>query len=192
MHFNELPLRELFIHLDGVTIGPRQFSGSIGKMLVSFEERPVKTFKKVFSDDLPVWPQNAVNDLSVDQRYLYQMCRSIQTGIVDSSLTMKNPGTMVHSRFLTTANRILRFYVSVSIASVKVTTLVNFIIKVYAPMWFIIKADESFKMGPKHIFNYIELIRNNVESKLRDKIFNVVARNGHFAHAENMLLSMMI
>lgn len=191
LHFNELPLRELFIHLDGVTIGPKQFSGSIGKLLVSCEERPVKTFKKVFSDDLPVWPQNAVNDLSVDQRYLYQMCHSIQTGIVDSSLAMKNPGTMVHSRFLTTANRILRYYVSVSIASVKLTTLVNFIIKVYAPMWFTIKANESFKMGPKHIFKFIELVRNNVESKLREKIFNVVARNGYFAHAENILLSML-
>ncbi len=31
LHFNELPFRYLFHHLDGVTTGPKSFSGPIGK-----------------------------------------------------------------------------------------------------------------------------------------------------------------
>lgn len=42
LHLNELPFRELFIQIDGVSVGPRQFSGNIGKMLPGCETRPIK------------------------------------------------------------------------------------------------------------------------------------------------------
>lgn len=104
---------------------------------------------------------------------------------------MNIPGTLVHSRFLTTANRILRHYVSNDAPSQKLITLVNFIMKVYAPMWFAIKSQENFKMGPKLIFNYIKWVRENFSKKIQSIIFEVVKRNSYFAHPENVLLSML-
>lgn len=108
LHFNELPLRELFNRLDGVTLGPRQFSGPIGKMLVACEQRPIKSFQPIFSDDLPILRDDVVKGLSTDQQYLYKICHAIQSGIVNNSLANMKPGPMVFSRFLTTACRVLR------------------------------------------------------------------------------------
>lgn len=191
LHFNELPLKTLFVHLDGVTIGPKLFGGTIGKMLTSCEKRPIKEFDRVFSDDLPVWTDSAVKQLSIDQRYLYEMCHAIQNGFINSSLAMKSPGTLVHSRFLTTANRILRYYVSKSAPSQKLVNMVDFIIKVYAPMWFAIKSTKSFRMGSLLIYRYIKMIRENIEPKFHDVLFKVVSNNSYFAHPENVLITML-
>lgn len=191
LHFNELPLKKLFHHFDGVTVGPKQFSGPIGKMLTGCKQRQIQDFNPVFSDDLPVWPDKAVKELSVDQRYLYEMCHAIQSGFVSQALEKKEPGALVHSRFLTTANRILRYYVSLSSPSRKLITMVDFIIKVYAPFWFAVKTAQSLRMGPLLIFKYIEMVRENVDAKLHDMIFTVVSNNGYFAHAENVLVTML-
>lgn len=129
LHFNELPLREYFTLLDGETVGPTQFSGEIGKMLTNCEQQPVGKFVKIFSDDLPVLNNSVVKDLSQDQRYLYEICHCIQNGSVNNSLAMKSPGTMVHSRFLTTANRILRLYVAVNRPPAALKALAKFVVK---------------------------------------------------------------
>lgn len=83
------------------------------------------------------------------------MCHAIQTGKVDDSLVHVIPGPLVHSRFLTTALRVLRYHISIDHPSDKLMNIVNFIIKVYAPIWFEIRKNQSFKMGPKIIFKYI-------------------------------------
>jgi hypothetical protein len=46
-HFNELPLRHLILHLDGMptTSGPTAFSGNIGKTLEKCHELPVVKFE---------------------------------------------------------------------------------------------------------------------------------------------------
>lgn len=46
-HFNELPLRSLFLHLDGKTCGPTQFCGIIGKSLPNCESLPIVRFVRV-------------------------------------------------------------------------------------------------------------------------------------------------
>ena len=43
LHFNELPLRHLILHLDGTTSGPNSFTGPIGKQLKTCEEKPIVT-----------------------------------------------------------------------------------------------------------------------------------------------------
>lgn len=40
-HFNELPLRHLFAHLDGTTSGPTSYTGSIGKTISKCEDLPI-------------------------------------------------------------------------------------------------------------------------------------------------------
>ena len=47
LHSNELPLRHLFLHLDGATIGPLGFYGPIGKALNSCMELAVVEFEPV-------------------------------------------------------------------------------------------------------------------------------------------------
>lgn len=191
LHFNEIQLKHIFIDLDGATVGPKLFSGSIGRQLIACEKSQIQIFQKVFTDDLPVLPKDVLKDLSEDQKYLYSICQGIQKGSIDSGLAMKSPGTLVHSRFLTTANRVLRLYVSKSAPSTKLKSLVNFIVKVYAPMWFKIKSKDSFIMGPRHIFNYVKLVREHVDESFQQSIFNSIKRNAYFAHPENILLSML-
>lgn len=47
LHFNELPLRALFLHLDGKTTGPNNYSGKIGKLLGTCDTLPVVAFKSI-------------------------------------------------------------------------------------------------------------------------------------------------
>src|SRR6218665_1818757 len=109
-HANDLPLRHLFEALDGATTGPHGFPESIGKRLVMCSEQPVSSFEPVqLTEQLSnVDPK----ELSTDQRYLMEICNSIRIGECGVDLAMRNPGCLNHSRWLTTANRILLLYVS--------------------------------------------------------------------------------
>lgn len=128
LHLNELPLRHLFNRLDGATAGPRAFKGPIGKTLKrSFYLKVVK-FKRI-PIELPVLPEN----ISTDQKYLYEICKSISSGKCPTSLSMRYPGNISHSRWLTTANHILRTYIGTPKPSLNLVTLTHFIMKVYAP-----------------------------------------------------------
>lgn len=69
--------------------------------------------------------------------------------------------------------------------------LVNFIIKVYAPIWFEIRKNQSFEMGPEIIFKYIKLVRENMPPQISRIIYNVIDRNSYFGHAENVLVTML-
>lgn len=129
-HFNELPLRHLFQFLDGKTYGPREFSGPIGKNLQTCIENPVTEFDKIVVD----FPSVVAKELSTDQKYLHDMCQAIKIGECSFDLSQRDPGKMAHSRWLTTANRILRLYVGTENPSPNLKTLTEFILKVYARM----------------------------------------------------------
>ena len=51
-HFNELPRRHLFTHLDGITAGPKAFTGALGKALPSCQSQDIVSFKAI-AGDLP-------------------------------------------------------------------------------------------------------------------------------------------
>lgn len=72
MHSNELTLKRLFCWIDGVTVGLKSFTGTIGKKLENCETMAVACFVKIFSDDLPVYEPHIVKFLSKDQQYLYK------------------------------------------------------------------------------------------------------------------------
>jgi len=99
LHANELPLRHLLIHLDGSTTGPKAFSGPIGKALVNCQTLPVVAFEKI---DVTL-PTVILEDLSTDQKYLWEMCEAISKGDCSLALSKRNPGGLNHSRWLTTA-----------------------------------------------------------------------------------------
>lgn len=111
---------------------------------------------------VPVQIPKILKKLSTDQQYLYDICQAVSTGSCSQSLANRYPGMDVlfmliygniietiflkfnmgnlsHSRWLTTANSVLRLYVSTAEPSETLNLLVTFIMRVYAPMWFKIK-----------------------------------------------------
>ena len=62
--------------------------------------------------------------------------------------------------------------------------------EVYAPMWFRIKTEPNVQSCPKHLFQKISLIRNQI-NHVQNIVLPVVMRNAYFAHSENILLAMV-
>jgi hypothetical protein len=186
LHANELPLRHLFEKLDGATTGPKSFSGQLGILLNNCEKMPVVEFKKIECD----FPGVNIADLSADQQYLNDICIAVNTGDCSMSLSNREPGKLVMSRWVTLANRVLRLYIATVEPSDTLKIVAEFIMRVYAPMWFLIKSKPSCKDGPKHLWMTIHKSRY-LQKNLRDIIDPVIQRNGFFGHPENLLLSMI-
>jgi hypothetical protein len=186
LHGNELPLRHLMQHLDGPTSGPHGFKGPIGSALLNCEQIPVVEFMAIETD----LPSVTNNDLSTDQKYLLDICRAISSGHCPDDLAQRDPGRLAHSRWVTTANRILRLYVAMLQPSPQLQTLATYVVKVYVPMWFQIKAKPSCTEGAKHLWKTIRLSRY-LPDELKTVVDPVIQRNGYFAHPENLLLAMI-
>lgn len=186
LHANELPLRHLLKHIDGGTSGPRAFTGQIGKAMLGCENLPLVVFEPI---EVHLPDMNGVN-LSTDQQYLYEMCHSVSKGFCSIPLSRRDPGALSHSRWLTAANRVLRLYVSTEKPSHNLTTVVTYILRVYAPMWFAIKNSPSCKNGAKHLWQTIVRSRY-LSDDLKAVVDPVIQRNAYFGHPENLLLSMI-
>ena len=129
LHTNNLPLRHLMKELDGGTSGLEDFSGLIGKQLVGGESLDVVDFETV-----PV-PEITIDEkgLSSDQKYLLSIYNAVRMGLFLLIWLCKKPAHLRHSRWLTTACRILRLYVSASEPSTALINLVHYIMSVYVP-----------------------------------------------------------
>ena len=187
LHANELPLQHLFETLNGATTGPRQFSESIGKRLASCIQQPDTSFKSVrLTEDLS---NVDLKELSRDQQYLLEISSSINAGECSIDLSIRNLGCLNHSRWLTTANRMLRLYDSDK-NSFKLQALIMFIIRVCVPMWFAIKSYSYCKDGARHSHQIVA--RSRYLSQEHEQIIDpVLHRNSYFAHPENIILAMI-
>lgn len=187
LHLNELPLRNMFQFLDGTTSGPNSYKGCIGKQLLECENLPVVKYKSI-ECDLPSVP---ISDLSKDQKYLLLISKAIKWGKCSDDLEHCNPGPLCHARWLTTANRILRVYISTEKPNTKLLKLVMFILKVYVPVWFLIKSKNTIGLGAKHFFEILKRSRYmpTVERKI---VTDCLKRNAYFAFPENLFLSMLV
>nr|CAI5817623.1 unnamed protein product [Callosobruchus analis] len=87
------------------------------------------------------------------------MCEAINSGSCADNLLKKNSGKMVHSRWLTTANRILRSFVFSLEPAENLLILVNFTLRVYAPMWIATKTKLLCIYGAKHLHQTDKLSR---------------------------------
>ena len=132
LHLNNLPLRHIFIVLDGTTKSPHKFSGPIGSMLHGLVTQwEVANFKPISCSSFPFLPKDVINDLFTDHYYDYRMCWAIIKGEVDEDLAHLEIGPLNHSRWLTFACRILRFYVSQFNPTRNLCLITEFAIKVY-------------------------------------------------------------
>ena len=188
LHANELPLRHLMQKLDGKTNEPAGFTGKIRKafkdcekLLINVHFNPIPTeLISVDCDDLR----------STDQKYLLEIHRATSQGRVDDPVFERAPGALNHSRWLTTVNRILRFYVSQANPFTSLILIAEFIMKVYAPMWFRIKCNSSVVNGAKHLHETIQKIRC-IPSEIQEIVLPIIQRNGYFSQFENILLAMV-
>src|ERR1051325_3364788 len=96
---------------------------------------------------------------------------------------------MAHSRWLTTDNRLLLLYVATSQPSQSLVTLAEYIIKVYAPLWFEINLSLSVIMV---LLIYGKQLSRFLPSTERDVVDKCIQQNGYYGHPENLLLNMMI
>lgn len=185
LHLNELPLRHLLQRLDGPTTGPNAFKGPIGRGLKNSTKLPLAKFKKI-PCKLPTLP----NDISTDQKYLYNICTAISTGKCSDRLAQMHPGNICHSRWLTIANHILRTYVGTARPSKVLVTLTTFIIKVYAPNWFAIKTMPNCYNGAVIYHKFLTSTRY-LPVYLKKIVDPVLRRNCYYAHPENILIAML-
>ena len=100
------------------------------------------------------------DDLSTDQKYLLEIWTAVVTGTCSEDLARRNPGILSHARWLTTANRILRLYVTTENPTSQLQVLATYVSKVYAPMWFVIKVNSSCKDATRHLWKLIQHSRS--------------------------------
>lgn len=159
LHFNELPLRALFLQIDGPTTGPGAFSGDLGKSLNASVALPIVKFKRIPVDLLVLKHGFTSSMLSTDQQYLYDISSAISNGVVSPSLALRQPGKIHNSRWLTLANNVLRTYVGTKKPSTNLLEIVTYILKVYVPGWFKIKLNHKCVDGPSNLLYIIHLSR---------------------------------
>ena len=129
LHLNELPLKHLFEFLDGMTGGTNSFKGTIGKAINDdLRLLPIADFQptKCYVDKLP---EIIISELSTDQHFFYHISMTVQHGrvyLLHHNLTSNSPGALNQARWLTTANRILRLYISTPNPSEELVSRLSF------------------------------------------------------------------
>lgn len=100
---------------------------------------------------------------------------------------------MSHSRWLTTASRVCRTYISIEEPSSDLKMLVEYILRVYTPIALEIKRHPSCLMGARHIHALIKsshYLKDVLQTNALKPFRLCIQRNAFFAHPENILLAM--
>ena len=91
--------------MDGETKGPCDYVMKIGKKIKSVDN-PIVKFLPISGNPLPDLGDYA-DDLSTDQRYLYNATKAVTSGNCSADFVNLKPGPISHSRWVTTACRVL-------------------------------------------------------------------------------------
>lgn len=153
------------------------------------------SFKKiVIGSPIIELPENVVNDLSTDQAYGYAITKAIHTGKLPKSIANLEIGPVSHSRWLTTANRLCRIWVSKhglrGKALKNLQSIVEFVVAVYFPCWFKIKVNHSWIEGPRHILYQLRQIRSQQQT-VKDIVLPVVQRSAWYAFPELVIQTLI-
>ena len=129
-------------------------------------------------------------EITNDQKYLYEASLAVQSGSLDPSLATKKPGKLHNARWLTLANRNLRLYLSTLNPSEELCNLVHCLINLYVPAWFHVKEHWRSVDGSRNL-HFIATLLKQLPSSMRDVVISVFQRKAYFANPENILLSMI-
>ena len=99
-------------------------------------------------------------------------------------------GPVNHSRWLTTANRLLRLWVSKhglrGRCAKNLKLIVEFIVGVYYPCWFNVKVNHSWIEGPRHVVFQLNCLKSQKQEVI-DLVMPTVRRSAWYAHSEAIL-----
>ena len=190
LHLNELLFWHILEDTDGVTKGPDSLSGPVGSTLhQNIWEEPVVNFKPL-AGRVPELPDIIVKDLSRDQNIGYRYAHAIQSGTMPDDLVAQVIGPLVTSRWLTTANRVLCKYTRTRYPTKGLIRLVQVVLNLYYPGWFRFKRYPHIQEGAQNFFFLVEMSK---DLQVKDKMVahKVLQDNAHWAHSENILISML-
>ena len=98
-----------------VTSGANSFEGELGELIqdeVDLYEVNDKFEVLEIGNDLRDIPDDIVFDLSIEQKYMYKIVKMVTNGVLDKDVLIQVIGPVNHSRWLTTACRLCRLWVS--------------------------------------------------------------------------------
>ena len=197
LHLNELGLRHLIEAMDGPTGSANTFIGPVGQLLTEDVQDWVKN--KNFSvivveEGVPVLPDDVLQDLSTDQKHGYQLVMLVTGRSQEDRCLKLKPGPVCHSRWLTTANRLLIMYCKKhglrGNKAKTLSTLVHFIVTNYYPMWFSIKCECMLIAGPFHLLKAVKFLAIATD-EVQEIVRPVIQRGSYHGHSENILLSLL-
>lgn len=84
----------------------------------------------------------------------------------------------------------MRLYVATKTQSASFKLLVEYVVKVYAPVWFRIKQNSSCVNGSSNLTELFRLSRY-LNDDMKRIIDPIVQRNVYFGHPENILIAML-
>ncbi len=101
---------------------------------------------------------------------------------------------MCHSRWLTTALRFCRIWVSKHGLKGKLLKnlrmIIEFIVGVYMPNWINIKVNHKWMKGPKHVLYQLEMLKSQ-QKEVVDLVMPTIKRSAWYAHSESVLQAML-
>lgn len=160
---------------------------SISLIILNFCQ--VENFEPIQMGEIP----EVVEDwdkLRGDQKYLYRMVRAIDSGVCDEKLARESAGPVSTARWLSTAGRACRLYISKKNPSQALKKLVQFIVQVYAPFWFLVKSRPQAIHGSRNVQQYIIWL-SKMPQDVQNTVRTSIGNNAYFFHPENILLSMI-
>ena len=141
-----------------------------------------------------VLPNEVLQDLSTDQKHDYQLVMVITGRSQDDRCQKLKPGPVCHSRWLTTANRLLIMYCKKhglrGNKAKTLSTIVHFILTNYYPMWFSIKCESRLIDGPVQFLKAVKLLAIATDD-VQEIVRPVIQRVSFYGHSENIILSLL-
>ena len=114
--------------------------------------------------------------ISAESRYLFNICEVISFGHCPDDLALEKPGPVIHSRWLTSANRPLRLYIATKNRNDDLITPATYVVQVYTPVWFNTKTNSACSKGARHVWKMIQLSKY-LQAELRIVVDAVNQRN---------------
>ncbi|GBN17157.1 hypothetical protein AVEN_252103-1 [Araneus ventricosus] len=144
LHFNELPFRHIFQHIDDQTARLNCFSGPIGQQLTCYEKLPVFDYEPIDCSIIDI----ERNMLSKGQQYLLDILNAATSRNCPEDLANRDPGPLFHSRWLTAANRVLRLNDTSKSEGIDISSAVKMIDKTrQAVIKKKLRSDEGFEQA---------------------------------------------
>ena len=96
LHWNELPMRAVFKSIYGESTGLTTFSGTIGKLCaIDQHDKPLVKCKPIETCMIEL-PPEVVQDLSTDQRMVYEYTLGIREGKINPVYVSRKCGPLNH------------------------------------------------------------------------------------------------